>query len=128
MHGKGIPAAEHLEWAKTSFPWFEADDADLEKAYYFRMYSYHNHINETASSGGDGGGHLPKQFHYVTEFYPHVPWAGARALPSVPSSQLQDAPRSFPQSIQIRSSDPNRSTVNIIIVQLLEFRGPLPTS
>ena len=74
MHGKGIPTAAHLSWAKESFPWFEADDIDLEAAYYFRMYSYHNHINQSTSS--HDAGHLPDQFHYVTEFYPHVPWAG----------------------------------------------------
>ena len=74
MHGKGIPTAAHLEWAKDHWPWFEADDRDLEAAYYFRMYSYHNHINQSTSSHDEE--HLPDQFHYVTEFYPHVPWAG----------------------------------------------------
>eukprot|EP01043_Picozoa_sp_COSAG02_P048528 COSAG02_NODE_4773_length_4994_cov_3.910725_5_plen_485_part_00 len=73
QHGQGIRTEDHLSWAQDHFPWFETDDVDLEKAFYFRMYSYHNHINQTADSGGTG--HLPEQFHYVTEFYPHVPWA-----------------------------------------------------
>jgi hypothetical protein len=65
QHGQGIPTEDHLTWARGHFPWFEADDADLEEAYYFRMYSYHNHINQTASSNS-AGGHLPVQFHYVS--------------------------------------------------------------
>jgi hypothetical protein len=64
-HGMGIPTADHFEWAKQTVPWFEASDVDLETAWYFRVYSYHNHINPT----GDGG-------QVVTEFYPHVPWSG----------------------------------------------------
>lgn len=75
QHGAGIATEDHLAWAQDHFPWFEADDEDLEEAFYFRMYSYHNHINQTADSAGGTGGHLPERFSYVTEFYPHVPWA-----------------------------------------------------
>ena len=65
MHGQGIPTDEHIAWATDHFPFFECDDAELETAYYFRMYSYHNHLNLTRDDG-----------YIVTEFYPHVPWAG----------------------------------------------------
>lgn len=64
QHGPGIATEDHLAWAQSHFPWFEADDQDLERAFFFRMYSYHNHINETASP--EGVGHLPGQFHYGT--------------------------------------------------------------
>jgi hypothetical protein len=63
MHGAGIPTDDHIEWAQGNLPWFECSDKDLETAYYFRMYSYHNHINLTDDDG-----------YIVTEFYPHVPW------------------------------------------------------
>jgi hypothetical protein len=57
----GIPAEEHYTWAIQNTPFFECDDEDITKAYYFRWYSYHNQIDY--------------ENHVVTEFYPAVPWA-----------------------------------------------------
>lgn len=39
MHGAGIPTDEHIAYATQHFPFFDCDDAELETAYYFRMYA-----------------------------------------------------------------------------------------
>jgi hypothetical protein len=59
----GITGEDHYEWAVTNTPFFECSDEDITKAYYFRWYSYHNHINYTSP------------LDVVTEFYPKVSWA-----------------------------------------------------
>ena len=43
-HGKGIEPEAHFAWVSDNLPFFESSDADLDRTYYFRTYSYHNHI------------------------------------------------------------------------------------
>lgn len=47
-----------------NIPLFECPDKDIERTYYFRWWSYRKHIKKT-----------PEGF-VITEFLPHVPWAG----------------------------------------------------
>lgn len=49
-------------------PFFDAEDANLTDTFYFRTYSYHNHIHYAAPPVAN--------YTVVTEFYPDVPWAG----------------------------------------------------
>ena len=52
------------EWLKNEIPIFSCPDKDIEKAYYFRWWTYRKHLR----SRGDG--------YVITEFLPEVPWAG----------------------------------------------------
>lgn len=62
----GIDPEAHYEWATANTPFFECSDTDITEAYYFRWYSYHNHIHYQTPS---------QPFSVVTEFYPKVSWA-----------------------------------------------------
>ena len=59
-----IDNAHAYEWMKAEVPLFECPDKDIEKAYYFRFWSYRKHIKSTE----DG--------IMITEFLPKVAWAG----------------------------------------------------
>ncbi len=52
------------EWMKTEIPLFECSDKDIERAYYFRWWTFRKHIKSTE----DGV--------IITEFLPKVPWSG----------------------------------------------------
>lgn len=52
------------EWMKAEIPLFECSDKEIERAYYFRWWTYRKHIKTTE----DGG--------IITEFLPKVPWSG----------------------------------------------------
>lgn len=52
------------EWMKEEVPVFECPDADVERAYYFRFWTYRKHIKTTP----DGV--------VITEFLPKVGWSG----------------------------------------------------
>jgi len=60
-----------LAWAAAAVPLFEASDANLTTAYYFRWRSFRTHVHATAAADGAAG--FP---FVVTEFSPQVPWAG----------------------------------------------------
>jgi hypothetical protein len=62
----GIDPEKHYEWAQLNTPFFECSDPDITAAYYFRWYSYHNHIEYYTSN---------QPYTVVTEFYPKVSWA-----------------------------------------------------
>ena len=59
-----IENARAYEWLKNEVPIFECPDKDIERAYYFRFWTYRKHIKTTE----DGV--------VITEFLPSVPWSG----------------------------------------------------
>ena len=59
-----IPNAGAWEWMTNTIPLFECPDAQLERTYYFRWWTYRKHIRKT-----------PAGF-VVTEFLPQVGWSG----------------------------------------------------
>lgn len=59
-----FPNTEAAAFMKENIPVFECPDAELEKTYYFRWWTYRKHIKE-----------VPSGF-IITEFRPDVPWAG----------------------------------------------------
>ena len=59
-----FPNTEAAEFMKANIPVFECPDAELEKTYYFRWWTYRKHIKETPNG------------YIITEFRPDVPWAG----------------------------------------------------
>ena len=60
-----IPNAAAGEFLARNVPRLECPDAAIERAYYFRWWTFRKHLKRTA----DGW--------VVTEFLPPVPWAGA---------------------------------------------------
>lgn len=52
------------EWLKREIPLFSCPDKNIEKAYYFRFWTYRKHLRATS----DG--------YIITEFLPQVPWSG----------------------------------------------------
>ena len=59
-----IDNSKVLDWMKEETPLFECPDKDIERAYYFRFWTYRKHIKTTE----DGV--------VITEFLPDVPWGG----------------------------------------------------
>ena len=59
-----IPNDRAYEWLKDEIPLFFCPDKDIEKAYYFRWWTYRKHLRLT-----DDG-------YIITEFLPPVPWSG----------------------------------------------------
>lgn len=59
-----VDNANALEWLRDEIPLFECPDADIERAYYFRWWTYRKHLKYTE----DG--------YVVSEFLPNVPWSG----------------------------------------------------
>lgn len=59
-----IDNEKSYEWMKKEIPLFTCSDKDIERAYYFRWWTYRKHIKST----DDGV--------IITEFLPGVPWSG----------------------------------------------------
>ena len=59
-----IDNSHAYEWLLNEIPIFECPDKDIEKAYYFRWWTYRKHLKKTE----DG--------YIVSEFLPQVPWGG----------------------------------------------------
>lgn len=59
-----IDNAHVYEWMKKEVPVFECPDKDIERAYYFRFWTYRKHIKTT------------KDGVVITEFLPKVLWSG----------------------------------------------------
>ena len=59
-----IDNAHVYEWMKAEVPVFECPDKDIERAYYFRFWTYRKHIKST------------KDGVVITEFLPKVLWSG----------------------------------------------------
>ena len=63
LYANAIPNAETERFLSANVPRFECPDADIERTYYFRWWTYRKHLRRTS----DGW--------IVTEFLPTVPWA-----------------------------------------------------
>ena len=63
-HTNAIPNAAAYDFLKANIPLLECPDKDIERAYYFRWWTFRRHIKAT-----------PKGY-VVTEFLPNVGWAG----------------------------------------------------
>ena len=72
IYTNAICNAEATQWALASIPRFECPDRDIERAYYFRWWTYRKHLKKTP----DGW--------VVTEFLPQVSWAGPNNTISCP--------------------------------------------
>ncbi|MBR5446936.1 MAG: hypothetical protein IKV40_00785 [Clostridia bacterium] len=59
-----VDNAHAEEWMRREVPYFECPDADVERAYYFRFWTYRKHVKTT----NDGV--------VITEFLPKVGWSG----------------------------------------------------
>jgi hypothetical protein len=59
-----ISNSEAPDWLESNVPLLECPDKDIEEIYYFRWWTYRKHIRKTPAD------------LIVTEFLPHVPWAG----------------------------------------------------
>ena len=75
-----------FSWAVTdgggSLPLFDASDASLTTAYYFRARVLKSHIHETG---------VPALPYIITEFSPNVPWAGrSNAIPCAAGHHLAE--------------------------------------
>lgn len=64
LYVQHIPNAKAEEFLRKNIPLFECPDKDIERAYYFRWWTFRKHIKKT-----------PEGF-VITEFLPDVPWAG----------------------------------------------------
>ncbi len=63
-HGGHIPNAQALDFLERNIPLFECPDADFERTYFFRWWTYRKHCRRTPEGW------------VVTEFLPDVSWAG----------------------------------------------------
>ena len=61
---QAVPNAAALDWLEARIPRVALPDAAIERAYYFRWWTYRKHLKQT-----------PEGF-VVTEFLPPVSWAG----------------------------------------------------
>lgn len=61
------------EWLKEEIPLFECPDSDVERAYYFRWWTYRKHVK------------LTKEGYVITEFLPNVPWSGKYNVINAPN-------------------------------------------
>ncbi len=59
-----IDNAAAYDWLGDEIPLFECPDADIERTYYFRWWTYRKHIKET------------ERGYIISEFLPDVPWSG----------------------------------------------------
>lgn len=59
-----IDNAHAAAWLEEHAPRFECPDGDIERTFYFRLWTYRKHIKKTP----DG--------YIVSEFLPDVPWSG----------------------------------------------------
>jgi len=73
LYANAIPNARAWEFLEANIPFFESPDKELERAYYFRWWTFRKHLKETP----DGW--------VVTEFLPQVPWSGKHNTISCPA-------------------------------------------
>lgn len=57
--------AAFIKWFEENIPYLDVPDEKLKQTYYFRWYTYRNHIRKTADD-----------YYIISEFLPNVPWAG----------------------------------------------------
>ena len=64
LYTNAIPNAAAAEFMKANVPTFECPDGEIERAYYFRWWTYRKHLKKTPEGW------------VVTEFLPKVNWSG----------------------------------------------------
>lgn len=57
--------AKFSEWFTENIPYLDVPDETLKQIYYFRWYTYRNHIRKTTDD-----------YYIISEFLPNVAWAG----------------------------------------------------
>lgn len=72
LYTNAIPNAAALAFLEGNVPRFECPDADIERTYYFRWWTFRKHLRKTT----DGW--------VITEFLPDVGWAGKHNTISCP--------------------------------------------
>ncbi len=72
LYTNTVSNAQAFDFLAKNVPTFECPDADVERTYYFRWWTYRKHVKKTA----DGW--------VVTEFLPNVGWAGKHNTISCP--------------------------------------------
>ena len=65
LYTNAIPNADAAAFLRRNVPKLECPDVAIERAYYFRWWTYRKHLKRTPNGW------------VVTEFLPPVPWAGA---------------------------------------------------
>ena len=68
-----IPNAQAIEFLETQIPIVDLPDKTIERAYYFRWWTYRKHIKTT------------QEGHVITEFLPTVPWSSTHNAISCPA-------------------------------------------
>lgn len=68
------PNSLAAEFLKANIPVFECPDAELEKTYYFRWWTFRKHVKKTPAG------------YVITEFLPNVHWAGGYNTINCPAS------------------------------------------
>jgi len=74
LYRNAIPNDEAAAFLEQNIPLFECPDADFERTYYFRWWTYRKHIKSTP----DG--------YVITEFLPEVSWSGKHNTISCPAA------------------------------------------
>lgn len=57
--------ARFTEWFEENIPYLDVPDETMKQIYYFRWYTYRNHIRKTT-----------EDYYIISEFLPNVSWAG----------------------------------------------------
>jgi hypothetical protein len=70
LHSQHIANHESWKFLQSNIPLFTCPDAEIEKTYYFRWWTYRKHIKYIGDFIPER--HLP---YVVTEFLPNVSWA-----------------------------------------------------
>ncbi|MFA5189439.1 MAG: glycosyl hydrolase family 65 protein [Verrucomicrobiia bacterium] len=73
LYRQHVPNVKAAEFLRANVPRFECPDAEIERTYYFRWWTYRKHIKDT-----------PDGF-VITEFLPAVGWAGKHNTISCPA-------------------------------------------
>ena len=60
---------ETWNFLEINIPFFECSDKTIERAYYFRWWTYRKHIKQVVKKNR-------KSFFVISEFLPEVPWSG----------------------------------------------------
>ncbi len=74
IYKNSIDNAHAYEWLKEEIPLFECPDTDVERAYYFRWWTYRKHVKQT------------EEGYVITEFLPKVPWSGKYNVINAPNA------------------------------------------
>ena len=74
VYKNSIDNAHAYEWLKEEIPLFECPDTDVERAYYFRWWTYRKHLKYT------------EEGYVITEFLPNVPWSGKYNVINAPNA------------------------------------------